>query len=57
MSWFKHKPRPKTPPKLHAHHSSPIAEKLLKETKREVTGVKSKMEELDLLNTHKKKKK
>jgi hypothetical protein len=57
MSWFKHKPRPKTPPKLHAHHSSPIAEKLLKETKREVTGVKSKMEEQDLLNTHKKKKK
>ena len=57
MSWFKHKPRPKTPPKLHAHHSSPIAEKLLKETKREVTGVKSKMEEQDLLSTHKKKKK
>ena len=37
MSWFKHKPRPKNPPKLHAHHSSPIAEKLLKETKIEVT--------------------
>lgn len=40
MSWFKHKPRPKTPPKLHVHHSSPISEKILKETKREVTGVK-----------------
>ena len=38
MSWFKHKPRPKTPPKLHAHHSSPIAEKLLNETKIEVRG-------------------
>lgn len=38
MSWFKHRPRPKTPPKLHAHHSSPIAEKILKETKREVTA-------------------
>lgn len=48
MSWFKHKPRTKTPPKLHAHHSSPIAEKMLKETKREVTGVTSKMEEQDL---------
>jgi hypothetical protein len=45
MSWFKHKPRPKTPPKLHAHHSSPIAEKLLKETKLEVTGVKAKLAE------------
>lgn len=38
MSWFKHKPRTKTPPKLHAHHTSPIAEKILKETKREVTA-------------------
>ena len=37
MSWFKHKPRPKNPPKLHAHHTSPISEKLLKETKIEVT--------------------
>ena len=37
MSWFKHNPRPKNPPKLHAHHSSPISEKLLKETKIEVT--------------------
>ena len=37
MSWFKHKPRPKNPPKLHVHHSSPIAEKILKETKLEVT--------------------
>ena len=57
MSWFKHKPRTKTPPKLHAHHSSPIAEKILKETKREVTGVTSKMEEQDLqLKAEKKKK-
>ena len=45
MSWFKHKPRTKTPQKLHAHHSSPIAEKLLKETKLEVTGVKAKLAE------------
>jgi hypothetical protein len=55
MSWFKHKPRTKTPPKLHAHHSSPIAEKILKETKLEVTGVKAKLEEQDI--SHKKKKK
>lgn len=40
MSWFKHNPRPKNPPKLHAHHSSPISEKLLKETKIEVTKTK-----------------
>lgn len=37
MSWFKHRPRPKTPIKLLPHYSSPIAEKLLKETKQEVT--------------------
>lgn len=36
MSWFKHKPRPKTPPKQHAHYSSPIAEKMLKESKEKV---------------------
>ena len=48
MSWFKHKPRPKNPPKLHAHHSSPTSEKLLKETKLEVTGVKAKLEALDI---------
>ena len=47
MSWFKHKPRTKTPPKLQPHHSSPIAEKILKETKLEVTGVKAKVEEQD----------
>jgi hypothetical protein len=47
MSWFKHKPRPKNPPKLHPYHTSPIAEKLLKETKLEVTGVKAKLEALD----------
>ena len=41
MSWFKHKPRPKNPPKLHAHHSSPTTEKLLKETKIEVTKKES----------------
>ena len=48
MSWFKHKPRPKNPPKLHAHHSSPITEKLLKETKLEVTGVKAKLQAQDI---------
>ena len=37
MSWFKHKPRLKNPPKLYPHHTSPIAEKILKETKIEVT--------------------
>ena len=41
MSWFKHKPRPKNPPKLHAHHTSPISEKILKETKIEVAKTKS----------------
>ena len=51
MSWFKHKPRTKTPPKLHAHHTSPIAEKILKETKREVTAT------LEDNNLEKKKKK
>jgi hypothetical protein len=45
MSWFKHKPRTKTPPKLYPHYSSPIAEKILKETKLEVTGVKAKLSE------------
>ena len=48
MSWFKHKPRTKTPPKLHAQHSSPITEKLLKETKLEVTGVKAKLLDTDI---------
>tara|TARA_R110000868_G_scaffold167216_1_gene401503 strand:- start:171 stop:335 length:165 start_codon:yes stop_codon:yes gene_type:complete len=48
MSWFKHKPRTKTPPKLYPHHSSPIAEKILKETKLEVTGVKAKIAEQDI---------
>ena len=43
MSWFKHKPRLKTPPKPHPHQSSPIAEKMLKESKNQVraTGKKS----------------
>lgn len=40
MSWFKHKPRTKNPPKLHAHHMSPTSEKLLKETKIKVTKQK-----------------
>jgi len=48
MSWFKHKPRPKTPQKLHVYHTSPISEKILKETKLEVTGVKAKLEALDI---------
>ena len=47
MSWFKHKPRTKTPPKLQPYHSSPIAEKILKEIRLEVTGVKSKLAEQD----------
>jgi hypothetical protein len=51
MSWFKHKPRLKNPPKLHPHHSSPIAEKILKETKIEVTKTNT----LDLKSTKKKK--
>jgi hypothetical protein len=41
MSWFKHKPRLKTQPKLHPHHSSPIAEKVLKEAKKRVSGKES----------------
>jgi len=41
MSWFKHKPRPKNPPKLHPYHTSPIAEKILQETKIEVTRTES----------------
>jgi hypothetical protein len=44
MSWFKHNPRPKNPPKLHAHHSSPIAEKILKETKIQVSKTEIKPE-------------
>ena len=47
MSWFKHKPRPKNSPKPHPYHTSPITEKLLKETKLEVTGVKAKLEAQD----------
>jgi hypothetical protein len=45
MSWFKHKPRPKTPPKQHAHHSSPLAEKMLKESKERVRTPKPKNDE------------
>jgi len=44
MSWFKHNPRPKNPPKLYAHHTSPIAEKLLKETKIQVSKTETKPE-------------
>jgi hypothetical protein len=55
MSWFKHKPRPKTPQKLHVYHTSPIAEKILKEIKLEVTGVKAKLAEQDTLDKKKKK--
>ena len=51
MSWFKHKPRLKNPPKLYPYHSSPIAEKILKETKIEVT----KTETHDLKTIKKKK--
>jgi hypothetical protein len=45
MSWFKHKPRPKTPPKQHAHHYSPIAEKMLKESKERVRATNPKKDE------------
>jgi hypothetical protein len=38
MSWFKRKPHVKEPPKLHPHHHSPIAEKVLKEAKKRVSG-------------------
>jgi hypothetical protein len=31
----------KEPPKLHPHHYSPIAEKVLKEAKKKVSGQKS----------------
>jgi hypothetical protein len=42
MSWFKHKPRLKTPPKPHPHHSSPIADKMLKEAKERVRATDKK---------------
>ena len=48
MSWFKHKPRTQTPPKLYPHYSSPMAEQVLKETKLQVTGVKAKIGALDI---------
>jgi hypothetical protein len=44
MSWFKHVPRPKNPPKLHPHHTSPASEKILKETKIEVNKIDPKPE-------------
>jgi hypothetical protein len=44
MSWFKHKPRLKTQPKLHPHHSSPISEQALKEAKKRVSGLGSSSE-------------
>ena len=33
MSWFKHKPRPKTPPKQRPHHTSPLSDQVLDEIK------------------------
>jgi hypothetical protein len=44
MSWFKHKPRLKIPPKPQPHHYSPIADKMLRESKERVreTDKKSK---------------
>jgi hypothetical protein len=39
MSWFKHNPRLKNPPKLYPHHTSPASEKILKETKIEVNKI------------------
>jgi hypothetical protein len=51
MSWFKRKPHLKTVPKLYPHHLSPTTEKLLEETKMEVSGTKLKMD----LNLKKKK--
>ena len=47
MSWFKHKP-PKHPPlpkHTPPHHSSPIAEKLMEETKKRVRTPKPKNDE------------
>jgi hypothetical protein len=41
MSWFKRKPHVKEPPKLHPHHHSPIAEKVLTEAKKRVSGENS----------------
>jgi len=47
MSWFKRRPHLKTAPKLQPHHQSPASKKILEETKREVSGIESKMD-LDL---------
>jgi hypothetical protein len=41
MSWFKRKPHVKEPPKLHPHHHSPIAESVMKEAKKRVSGQES----------------
>ena len=36
MSWFNRRPRVKEPQKLTPHHSSPIAQKMLEEVKKQV---------------------
>lgn len=56
MSWFKHTARPKTPPKLRAHHTSPSTEKQLNDTKLKVSGEKTKVNEHSVINSIKKKK-
>jgi hypothetical protein len=38
MSWYNRKPKPREPARLAPKHSSPIAEKLLKEQKESVRG-------------------
>jgi hypothetical protein len=43
MSWFNRAPRPKNPPhSVSPKHFSPVAERLLKESKRQVRGEISK---------------
>lgn len=34
MSWYKRRPRIKEPPKSAPHHTSPMAEKILEESKK-----------------------
>jgi hypothetical protein len=38
MSWFKRRPHVKTPPKAHAHHTSPASEKIRKERQDAIRG-------------------
>lgn len=50
MSWFKHRPRRKEPNKLTPIRTSPIADKILQNTKEEVrklTGSESKIPNKD----------